>query len=112
MAIGMTYDEYWYGDVLMARAFYKADQLRQQRANSEAWLYGTYVLRALQATVGNVFREKGEKPSEYPRKPIPLDVNEAAERKAEMEEQEALYAQAYMENMVLAGKHWDKGVRQ
>lgn len=111
MALGMTYEQYWYGDPLMARAFYKADQLRQQRINDEAWLNGAYILRALQATVGNLFLKQGAKPYEYPRKPIDI-AEETKEEKELREEQEVVYAQAYMSNMILAGKSWGKEARQ
>lgn len=111
MALGMTYEQYWYGDPLMARAFYKADKLRQERMNDEAWLNGAYILRALQATVGNLFLKQGSKPYEYPRKPIEIS-EETEEEKALREEQEAVYAEAYMSNMILAGKSWGKEVRQ
>ena len=110
MALGMTYEQYWYGDPLMVRAFYKAEQIRQERMNEEAWLHGAYVYRALDATVGNIVRKKGAKPAEYPDKPIELNhVETDAVSKEEREEQEAVWAQAYMTNMVMAGKNWKKG---
>ena len=111
MALGMTYEQYWYGDPLMARAFYKADKLRQERMNDEAWLNGAYILRALQATVGNLCLKQGSKPHEYPRKPIDIS-EETEEEKALREEQEAVYAEAYMSSMISAGKSWGKEVRQ
>lgn len=39
----MTYDQYWYGDVNMAKAYREADKLRQERTNTEAWLQGMYI---------------------------------------------------------------------
>lgn len=110
MAIGMTYEQYWYGDPLMVRAFYKAEQLRQKRVNEEAWLYGAYVHRALDATVGNIMRKSGTEPARYPEKPIPLEdsMEETEAEKALREEQEEVYALAYMTNMVMAGKNWHK----
>lgn len=111
MAIGMTYEQYWYGDPLMVRAFYKAEQLRQQRVNDEAWLKGAYVYRAMQAalSVSEFFRGKGQRPDEYPKKPIALNAAEETEvDKEQREEQEAVYAKAYMMNMVMAGKNWHK----
>lgn len=109
MAIGMTYEQYWYGDPLMVRAFYKAEQLRQQRINEDAWLFGVYTYRALDSTVGNMVRKKGTKPSEYPKKPVELIKQEETEiEKEQREEQEEVYALAYMTNMVLAGKNWKK----
>lgn len=112
MALGMTYEQYWYGDPLMARAFYKADKLRQQRINDEAWLYGSYFLQALKATVMNLFIKKGEEPSRYPQRPVAVTSEETEEEKKIREEQEVVYAEAYMANMVLVGKHWEKEVRQ
>lgn len=109
MAIGMTYEEYWYGDPLMVRAFYKAEKIRQQRINDEAWLHGAYVLRALDATVGNMMRKKGTEPAKYPERPVELkNMDETEYEKEQREEQEAVFAQAYMMNMVLAGKNWHK----
>lgn len=99
----MTYEQYWYGDPLMVRAFYQADKLRQQRMNDEAWLHGAYVYRALDATVGNVFRKQGTKPSEYPKNPIGLEKEQRQE-----EQDEETYALAYMTSMVAAGANWKK----
>lgn len=116
MALGMTYEQYWYGDPLMARAFYKADKLRQQRMNDEAWLYGVYTCRALQSalSISDLFRPTGQtSATQYPQKPIDISVEqETQEEKEQREEQEAIYAQAYMANMVIFGKKWGKEVRQ
>ena len=109
MAIGMTYEQYWYGDPLMVRAFYKAEQLRQQRMNEQAWLIGAYTYRALDSTVGNTMRKNGAKPSEYPEKPVELVKQEETKaEKEEREDKEEVYALAYMTNMVMAGKNWHK----
>lgn len=112
MAIGMTYEQYWYGDTHMARAFYKADKIRQKRMNDEAWLYGAYVARALDATICNALRKKGDIPSEYPKEPIWDDAwddeDEREDQKREREAQETVFAEAYMMNMMLAGKDWKK----
>lgn len=116
MALGMTYEQYWYGDPLMARAFYKADKLRQERMNDEAWLYGIYTFRAFQSalSVSDLFRPKGQNTAtQYPRKPVSInDEEETEEDKQAREAQEAVYAEAYMSNMILAGKSWGKEVRQ
>lgn len=88
----------------MVRAFYEADKLKRQRVDEEAWLQGLYVCRALEATVGNMFRKSGAKPSKYPSEPFGLEE----EKKPQNEEAEELFAQAYMMNMVMAGKNWKK----
>ena len=110
MAIGMTYDQYWFGDVCMARSFYIAHKMRLRMMNEQAWLNGTYVLKALDATVGNAFRKRGETPAVYPSEPIQGDdgLEVIMQDPEEREEQEVLWAKAYMENMVLIGKNWGK----
>lgn len=100
----MTYDQYWYGDTQMARAFYEAEKVRQQLANSQAWLQGVYFYRALDATVGNMFRKTGSQAAEYPSKPLNIEAQQAKMT----EEEEETYALAYMSSMVQAGKKWKK----
>lgn len=110
MAIGMTYDEYWYGDPLLVRAYYKADQLRRRRADEDAWLHGLYVLNALNATVGNMFRKSGQVPAEYPKEPFTMkEERQKEQERAEKEkEQEATWALAWMSSFVQAGKNFGK----
>lgn len=109
MAIGMTYDQYWYGDPLMVRAFYKANKLKREMDDETAWTNGLYVLSALNATVGNMFKKQGQTPFEYPSEPF--SASNKRERKAkteEQEEQEATWALAWMSSFVNAGKNWGK----
>lgn len=111
MAIGMTYDQYWYGDVTMTRAFYLAYKLHQKMVDEQAWMYGGYVLKALEATVGNVFREKGSQPAEYPSEPMfikDMDIYKTKASIEKKEQDEALWAEAWMNSLVQAGKNWGK----
>lgn len=109
MAIGMTYEQYWYGDPLMVRAFYKADKLRREREDETAWTNGLYVLNALNATVGNMFRKSGQEATEYPKEPFTVSKRKENNPKTETEsEQEAIWAQAWMSSFVQAGKNWGK----
>ena len=103
----MTYEQYWYGDPLMVRAFCKAEEIRQERADYNAWLNGIYVVNALEATVGNMFRKNGSEPLEYPKQPILASENHE-EVKTEQADQETAIARLYMLNMVRAGKDWGK----
>lgn len=105
MAIGMTYEQYWYGDPTMVRAFYEAHKLRLEHENELAWLYGAYTVKALDATVGNMFRKEGTQPSEYPKEPISIKKEE---EKPKDDNSEELFALAYMTNMVMMGKNWKK----
>lgn len=110
MAIGMTYEQYWFDDPLLVRAFYEADKIRQKRINDAAWLQGIYVLRALEATVGNLIKKKTDKAITYPEQPIDLEPNKVKNivKTEEQEEQEKAFARAYMLQMVQAGKTWGK----
>ena len=77
--MGMTYEQFWDGEVELAPAYRRADEIRRKRKNEELWLQGVYVAHALSATVGNMF-SKGTK-NEYPTEPIPITAAEQQERK-------------------------------
>jgi len=108
----MTWDQYWYGDPLMVRIFYKAERLRQERVNEEAWLYGAYVSKAIEGTICNAFLETGKPKMSYPDKPIQLskDADTELNSDTESEDNDALFAKAWMNSFVQAGKNWDKSV--
>ena len=109
----MTYEQYWYDDPLMVRAFYKADKLRRERIDEEAWLHGVYMCAAINSTIGNAFRKGGD-PAEYPQEPV--SVTERRKRDEahakEQQEKEALWALAWMESFVQAGKNWGKNKKK
>lgn len=104
--MGMTYDQYWYGDPQMVRAFYEAYKLKKQRENEIAWLHGLYNYQALSIALYNAFRDpkKGEKEENYPSKPIDFSKQEEMD-----EEVELALAESYMNSIVRAGKNWGKG---
>lgn len=110
MALGMTYEDYWYGDPLMVRAYYQADKIRQERLNDEAWLYGGYVYRALLATVGNMTRKKGTKPYEYPEQPVRPEKKAEEVTQAEAEN-EKLRLIAKLNAVAAARRQQEKEVR-
>lgn len=102
--MGMTYDQYWYGDPQMVRAFYETHKLKKQRENETAWLHGLYVFHAVSIALANAFREKGKSAENYPAKPFGFDE----EQKQLDEETELALAESYMKQMVRAGKNWGK----
>lgn len=101
--MGMTYDQYWYGDPQMVRAFYEAHKMKQEMQNFDAWLHGLYNFEALSIALANAFSEKGTQPENYPNKPHDFSGKEKVD-----EETEKNYALAYMTNMVRSGKDWGK----
>ena len=110
MSIGMTYDQYWYGETGLVRYYYRADKLRQERLDSAAWLQGLYVRDAIEATLGNAIRQLAgskEEPYEYPREPYSADKT-VSDRTLSDEDAETSRALAWMIQFEQAGKNWGK----
>ena len=86
MAMGMSWDEYWYGDPLMTIAYRKAYELKSKSRNHDAWLQGMYIYEAL-VDVAPILRafSKESKPTPYPDKPYALTEEEAKKRKEKEE---------------------------
>lgn len=88
----MTPEQYWNGDVWLARDYYEAHLLTVQRKSEEFWLQGLYNYAAVSIAVGNAFRKKGTSPKSYPQEPMritPLSEEEQ-EAKAEQERQKLI----------------------
>ena len=106
MLYGMTYEQFWDGDVCMHKAFKEAAKLRKKQTNEDAWLLANYFYEALCAT-SSLFR--GMKPSRPQKfRDKPYDIFEEDRKRTEEEEQRARYervrekvaafAKAYNEN--------------
>lgn len=107
MAMGMSAEEYWHGESWLARYYYQADRIRQERENTQAWLNGAYVHQALVASLGNMFKKPGGQMFEYPSEPIRLFHDfETEQETEERKEKEALLAEAWMQSFVTAGQTW------
>lgn len=92
MSIGMSYDDFYNGDVNMVGAYRKAQELREKRNNAELWLQGMYFYEAL-CDASPLFRlslTKGiVKPEPYVKEPYPItqaEVREREEREAKAKE--------------------------
>ena len=90
MAMGMSYDEYMYGDCERAKYYRKADEIRQRRKNTEAWWQGYYFYEALSnAVIAVGFPRKGIQPK-YPERPHSITQDEKdLENKRKMEQGKA-----------------------
>lgn len=91
MSIGMTYDEYWNGANELPRYYRKAEELRMEKNNYEAWLQGFYIYEAFcnASPLFHAFAKKGTKPIPYPERPHALTEDEK-ERDEEMEEKKVM----------------------
>ena len=80
MAIGMTYEEFWYGDPWKIKIFKKAHELKNEIVNQQMWLQGLYIYDAVSAVVSSALGKK----QKYTERPIELrpktDAKEAREK--------------------------------
>lgn len=105
----MSYDQYWYDDPMMVRAFYKAEKIRQEQIDTNAWLQGIYIANAIESTIGNAFLAKGKQPHKYPKEPFLMsqDKTRRIEEEPDIDAQVA-FARGYMLQFCEAGKNWGK----
>ena len=84
MAYGMTYEQYWYGDPWMARAYAQSYLLKRKIENENAWILGAYMANAFGTVIGNAF---GKKKVNYLDKPMDIFPKTEAEKQAEVREE-------------------------
>lgn len=89
MSIGMTYDEFWYGDAERVIAYRKADEIRRRRLNEQLWLQGMYFYEALcdVAPILVSMPKKDAKIQKYSTEPYALTVKEQKQQKEKEIEQ-------------------------
>lgn len=100
--MGMTPEQYWDGDPMLAKYYRQAEEIRNERRNQELWLQGMYIYDAILcvAPILHVLAKKGTKARPYPTQPYAIT---AKERKREKNEKEkAVYAKGirYMEALM------------
>lgn len=87
MSIGMTYDEYWYGDPRRFKFYRKANELSIKRKNEELWLQGAYNFQAFATALSNLsFDKKKHKVNNYLEKPFDLFAKTEEEKKDEVQD--------------------------
>lgn len=91
LAIGMTYDQFWYEDCWIAKSYLKAYKIKKEQLNEQFWLQGVYIYEALidVSPVLHAFSKKGTKPLPYPKEPYSLyKKDEKVTEKEQYEERE------------------------
>lgn len=84
----MTYDQYWHGDCDLVRDYRQAEEIRNRRFNSEAWLQGMYFYGALCSVAPALHAFSSDpKPLPYAEKPYPSTKEEVEELKEERRKQ-------------------------
>lgn len=94
ISIGMSPDEYWHGDVELARAYRQAYKIRRKEENFNAWLQGRYIYEAL-CCASPLFRSFGKgtvKAHKYVDRPYDLyeEDRKSTEEEREKKQQEKL----------------------
>ena len=80
MTYGMTYEQYWYGDPYMVKAYEDSYLLQRRVKNEELWLEGLYIYRAVHAVVASAMGGRQEK---YVTKPLDFLPKTQAEKQRE-----------------------------
>ena len=81
MAYGMTWEQFWFGDPWMARAYAQSYLLKRKIRNEEMWINGIYIANAFQTVLGNAF---GKRQLKYMEKPLDIYGKTEAEKKREV----------------------------
>lgn len=101
LALGMSADEFWNGDVWLAKAYRKADEYRKDMDNQRLWLQGLYIYDALMLTAQKALSDKKTNDT-YPSEPYPISTKAIEDRK-EKEKQAKLEAgKSYMEQLAMS----------
>ena len=81
MSIGVSCNDYWYGDYSFLPFYEQAYEAEIEETEYRAWLYGRYVYEAVGclAPILHAFAKKGTKPINYPEEPHPA-TNRQLER--------------------------------
>ena len=87
ISIGMSYEQFWYGQPDMVIYYRRAHELKNRQRNQELWLQGMYFAHSLNCTVGNMFSKKSAKKVSYPEEPFPISEQESKERKERLAQQ-------------------------
>lgn len=99
MALGMSYDEFWYGEPERVVAYREANIIKSKKKNQEMWINGMYMISAIQKALD----AKGK--AKYPEKPFDIFPKTEAEKKEEAEKQR----RKVIEFFTQFKQRWDNG---
>lgn len=99
LSVGMTYEQFWEGDPILAKYYRQADEITIERKNQELWLQGMYIYEALcdVAPLLQAFGKKGTKATPYCEKPYAITEKQIRKEAEEKERLNMLKAQRFME---------------
>ena len=104
MSIGMSYTEFWEGDIYLPNFYmdaYKQKAEREQKQmNTAAWLNGLYMKRAYEIVMANMFSKPGTPPYDYYKEPIGSEEHKTIEQKESEQKSEGLRVMVALESFV------------
>ena len=113
MVYGMTYDEFWHGDVYRAlfykKAYNKKIEIQNELNDYNFWLQGMYVYEAIcdASPIFHSFAKKGTKPLPYSNEPYTMKYKKEQELNEQDIKNGRLIAQVQFDNWVRAtAKHF------
>lgn len=118
LSIGMTYEQFWNDDPMLAKYYRQADEMRFDRRNQEMWLQGMYIYEALcdVSPILNPMAKKGTKVQPYSERPYAVTEKQRLREVEEREKANALKAKRFMEALMASNNarfkdkpHEDKG---
>ena len=77
---GMTWEQFWFGDPYMAKAYREAYMLKRKVSNEEAWIAGLYNYNGFGAVLSTAFSKREQK---YVEKPFDIFPKTEEEKKME-----------------------------
>ena len=102
MSYGMTYDEFWHGDLYLTKFYREAYLIKVKQKDEELWMQGMYIYEALckVSPILHAFSKKGTKPLPFSEKPY-LSNSPITKTQVEKEQEEKnaqLVARLHFEN--------------
>lgn len=81
MAMGMTYDEFWYGEPDRVKFYREAEEIRRKERDYNLWLQGRYFYDALCSVspILHAFAQNGTRAQAYNEEPYPRTEKEYRE---------------------------------
>ena len=111
----MSAEQFWHGDPALVKAYRKAEEIRKERMNQEAWWQGMYIYDALccASPLFRAFGKKGAHASPYPKEPYPIKAPTGEKEKRSAEKKQYLKAKHSMEAFAASfnAMHHKKGGR-
>lgn len=108
MSYGLSYEDFWYGDVFKAKYQREAYKLKMRHEDELLWEQGMYIYEAILqcSPILHPF-SKATKPLPYTEKPhtIEIEEQEKEENKQQMIENERLKAQIWISNWARSVGH-------